>query len=526
MTTFFWFQNFFLSASSCFDFAIVIQNLRMLEQQQVEARRKLLESRQVKGKEIDVQKKQLLLLESKKFSNGQSRGELDKYRDFLSFASRKMGDRRLSSSDLDRSINDFHRRLDGATQSSKLIKVTEFMVESVLAAIKRKVHTLGLMKDKSSATLKNAIDKYERAKEKEQQLRSSIHSAQSEIQKWAKQNKSLSAEIAKLEIDKSVIQLKEEETQNELRVIRDETKAEEEKFALAKNAHLLEIDEAESQLTTLLEDAAAFECTMQSDKATYESEKTKLFDSMKQEGWKFQTNSVEAFKAAIQAEHANIERLFDTEMDNLSILEKEVKEMERRRTLIEIETREKDKESHAIDLQVDSIKTTEATRMAVAADIEKKVASGRAEIESIERKFDSFRIHAPTSRKSMFLFTHQQCRPDFSTGSLRAMEVVHRSEEEKNALTDSRMAAEQLELDNHLKMLLEELTACDQKSKADATHWEQIEMPSLQGRILSAQEQANHAEDSCKKLVEGEFPEKVEEMEDFNCRIVDLLHRR
>jgi hypothetical protein len=106
------------------------------------------------------------------------------------------------------------------------------------------------------------------------------------------------------------------------------------------------------------------------------------------------------------------------------------------------------------------------------------------------------------------------------------MEVVSGSEEEKSALIDSRMAAEQLELNNHLKMFLEEMTACDQKSKADATHWEQIEMPSLQGRILSAQEQANQAEDSCHKLVEGEFPEKVDEMEDFNCRIVDLLHRR
>jgi hypothetical protein len=106
------------------------------------------------------------------------------------------------------------------------------------------------------------------------------------------------------------------------------------------------------------------------------------------------------------------------------------------------------------------------------------------------------------------------------------MEEVQWSEAEKSALTDCEVAAEQSELDSHLKMLLEELTTCEQKSKADATHWEQIEMPSLQGRVLRAKEQANQAEDSYHELDLGDFPEKIDQMEDFSNRIIDLLHRK
>jgi hypothetical protein len=274
----------------------VMENPRMLEKQQIEARSKLLESHQVRGMEIEEQRNQLFLLESKMFTNGQARGELNKYRDFLSFASSKVGDRKLSSSDLDRSINDFHRRMDGGIQSCKLIMLIGFMVDSILAAIERKVESLGIMKDKSSVTLKNEIDKYERAREGEQYLLSSIQSSQTDALMWALRDKTLSSEIAKLETDKTDVQVKEQETEKELRDIRDEIKAEEERFFLVKETQSLEMKKAERLLAILLEETAAFEGTLQSDEAKYETEKTQLFDSIKQEGWKFQNDGAKAYR--------------------------------------------------------------------------------------------------------------------------------------------------------------------------------------------------------------------------------------
>jgi hypothetical protein len=369
-----------------------MQNLRMLEQQQIEARRKLLESHQVKSKEIEVQKKQLLLLEGKKFSNGQARGELDKCRDFLSFASRKMGDRKLSSRDLDCNINDFHRRLDGGIHTCKLIKVTGCMVDSILTAIESKVHSLGLIKDKSSIILKTEIDKYERAKEKEQHLRSSIHSSQADTQKLAEQNKTLSSEIAQLEIDKSDVQIKEEETEEELCDIRNEIKVEEERFVLVEETQRREMEEAKRQNTSLLETMSAFERTLLVDEAAYEREKAQLFDSIEQEGWKFQNDGAESFMAAIHVEEGNIQRLVEIQINDLLILEQEIEEMEKGLKTVEKATLAKDEETHAIHQQVDAIKTADAMSMAAASEVEQQLASARAEVESLERTFYSYKF--------------------------------------------------------------------------------------------------------------------------------------
>jgi chromosome segregation ATPase len=380
---------------SCFFLFVadtVMHNLQMLEQQQVNARQKLLESRQIKAQDIELQKQLHLLLEGKKFANGQARGELDKYRDFLSFASRKLGDRKRSSAQLDSDINDFHSRLDNGIKSAKMIKVTGFMIDSILAAVQKKVQALSLMEDKCSIALKSEIDKYEKAKHEEQRLRSSIHKWQSDAQKWAGQNKTLSDEVAKLEIDKTDVQTKEEDSKNELRCIRDDIKEEEKRFAKLEEAKTAEVNESRRQLNILLEEVTIVEGTLGSVEATLQNEKLQTFDCVIVEGWTMEDESdPEEFKAAITSSETAMESEFHARQCKFSACELELQEMEKELESIENCTNERETSLEAIQSQVEAIKETEEMQQLEAAEVERQLANDRTEMQELESKYQRLR---------------------------------------------------------------------------------------------------------------------------------------
>lgn len=362
----------------------------MLEQQQTEARQKLSQVHQLKGQEVELQKQQHLLLEGKKFSNGQACGELDKHRDFLSFASRQMGERKSSASVLDNDINNFHGFLDGGIKTAKRVKLTGCMVDLTLAAIEKKVHTLGLVKDKCSIVLKSEVDEYERAKEEEQRLRSSIHNSQAQAQKWAEQNEIMSAEVAKLEIDKSDVEVQEEDSKKELADVSDEINAEEDRFAKVKDIQTQESDETARQKENLLADLAALELSLQAEEATYENEKTQILNLVRWDGWEMDAGAVEdaeSFKVALATALVDIETEVEGQQNDLFILEREIERIEEELKSFEEATIKKDEESNAILLQVDTIKEAEEERKVEAADVEKHLECARIELEAFESKF-------------------------------------------------------------------------------------------------------------------------------------------
>ncbi|KAG7369194.1 hypothetical protein IV203_031937 [Nitzschia inconspicua] len=472
----------------------VMQNLRMLEQQQVDARRKLLESQRVKAQENQLQKQLHLLLEGKKFSNGQALGELDKYRDFLSFAARKLGDRKLSSSQLDADINEMHRRLDGGIKSARMMKVTGYMVDSILEAVKKKLQDFGLLKDKCSTILKKEVMKYEAAKEEEQRLRSSIHESQAEAQKWADLNKTSSAEVTKLEIDKSDLQMKEEEAKKELLGIRDEIKQEEERFSKIKEVKTEEAAVLRRQKEALFEEVSSLECTLESAESAYQNNKKEIFDLFVVEGWDSGAQDPGMIEVRMTEAKSAMENEFNTQRNAVLALERELQEMEKELESIENSTREKDGDSKRILTQVDTVKMAEEKRKQEATTVENQLAFERAEIQKLE-------------------------------SSLEAMKEVQENEKQQQGNIEAATIAKQSELKGHLQSLQKEAKAFDQKLQADEAHFQKIDVPTLRHQLERIQEQADEAEAAYNSLDWKATPMDLATIDDSGNQISNLLQR-
>jgi hypothetical protein len=368
-------------------FTTVIQNLRMLQKQQEDAQMNLLHVQQVQKELLQHQKQKNLLLEGKKFSNGETRGELDKFRDFLSFAFRKIGDRKLASEKLDADINSFQRRLEGGIKSATMIKICTSIIDSTLASVEDKVRSLNSLNDKCSAVLQHETEKYEETKREELELRSSLHDAQTSIQKWAQDNKTLSSEILKLEVDKVNTEKKEEEAKLHLRSVREAIKNEEGRFARVEEEHLIAMEDLGRQHEAFLEEINMLESTLKASEMIIEKNKKEIIGVIKVEGWELNGDDAfdsNEFNAAIACAEASLQsKVREKEVEVLS-LAKEIKDMEDEFELIEKETSRKDGQSTALQLKARTILEGEEKRKEDVTDVESHLANGRVELAKLK----------------------------------------------------------------------------------------------------------------------------------------------
>ena len=100
-----------------------MQDLRILEQQQRDAKEKLVSAQNTKQKQLDRQRQLNTQLENKNYSNGTLRAKLRQSHDFLSDATRELGNRKLTTGQLQDGISDFECKLKRGLQSRNLIQI-------------------------------------------------------------------------------------------------------------------------------------------------------------------------------------------------------------------------------------------------------------------------------------------------------------------------------------------------------------------------------------------------------------------
>ena len=151
-----------------------MEDLHILEQQQREAQRKLVSAQTTKQKRLDQMRQLHTLLENKNFSNGTLRAKLQQSRDFLSIATREIGNRKLATDRLQDGIADFECKLKRGVQSAKMIQVCSAKIDSFLMLIEHMITSISRLGVERRQISKELRHTYEQSEKKDLELRFAI----------------------------------------------------------------------------------------------------------------------------------------------------------------------------------------------------------------------------------------------------------------------------------------------------------------------------------------------------------------
>ena len=202
--------------------SIVLEDIRVLQQQQKEAQRKLANARITKDHRLQHCTALESKLEKMMYSNGALRAQIREHRDFLSCGTRELGTCRLAGGRAGNDIRDFEKKLKQGLHSSRMIISIRRKVESAIIAVKNKEAILLRLKTESREKL-NLLDKeLATAQQDEHSLRSSIQEAVSKCQTSSESLYQIRAENSKLEQEMLSAQSTEESTKLKAEAIDEE----------------------------------------------------------------------------------------------------------------------------------------------------------------------------------------------------------------------------------------------------------------------------------------------------------------
>lgn len=204
----------------------VLADLRVLEQQQRDAQKQLMNARSTKEQRMEQHAALESKLEHIKYSNGEFRAQLRQSREVLSTSTRALGSRRLLTDKAGGEIRDFERKLNRGLQSARLNTVCRRKIESLFILLESKLDVLSRVrveaKDKWNALEKSL--KIERGRE--ETLRTSIQGETARRQHLASEIASVRAQNREAENDLLVTQNMEESTRTRAKAITSQLNAE------------------------------------------------------------------------------------------------------------------------------------------------------------------------------------------------------------------------------------------------------------------------------------------------------------
>ena len=151
-----------------------MEDLRILEQQQKDAQRKLSQTRLTKENKQQQLSSRQMNLEKKKYANGELRAQIHQYHDALKFAQRGVSARKLATDRNKADIEEFSRRLDNGRKSLRRFKICRRKVESALIQLEGKTEILTRHKARVKQELAEMKNSLVEAEQNEQALRASI----------------------------------------------------------------------------------------------------------------------------------------------------------------------------------------------------------------------------------------------------------------------------------------------------------------------------------------------------------------
>jgi hypothetical protein len=365
-----------------------MEDLHIFEQQQLEAKRKLESAQTTKQKRLDQQRQLNTLLENKNYSNGALRAKLRQSHEFLSVATRELGNRKLATDRLQDGIAAFEWKLKRGLQSSKMIQICVAKIDSFLIMIEHRVANMSRLKMETLKISTETCHRYEQTEKKDRMLRSAIQDAHNRARKWGEEKVSLRTQISKLDSDKMVAQNTEQSTELRIQSAHEQIKAEVDRVASLKRTLSSEIEEATKQRETISSEIVTGSTSLEILKVKVQGYQEKIIECKKVEG---------------QPQAKNISPVFDQSVfrGDLERFEEETKKDEdasltSKKGIDDIEVANKisneralqyDKEASILIASARSLTEEEEMRQKYAVDLQVSLENVRAEVSKLEESF-------------------------------------------------------------------------------------------------------------------------------------------
>eukprot|EP00980_Cylindrotheca_fusiformis_P013606 scaffold3502_cov111-Cylindrotheca_fusiformis.AAC.1 len=194
----------------------VLEDLRVLEQQQRESQRKLANARVTKENRFQQHTTLETQLEQQKYKNGELRAQLRQFREFLSCGTRELGARRLAGGRAGDDIQAFEQRLKKGIQAQRMNIMLVRKIDSHIIRLENKGAILARLNAESKEKVSLLQKETLAAKRLEEELRAATHTEVSKAHKFAEEVAVFRIESAKLE--EHLLSAKSSEEATRLRV--------------------------------------------------------------------------------------------------------------------------------------------------------------------------------------------------------------------------------------------------------------------------------------------------------------------
>ena len=261
-----------------------MQDLHILEQQQREAKRKLVSAQTTKQKRLDQQRKLNTMLENKNYSNGALRAKLRQSHEFLSVATRELGNRRLTTDRSQDGIADFECKLKRGLQSAKMIQICGAKINSFLIVIEHRVENISRLRMETMQVSTEIRQQYEQTEKKDRMLRLAIQDTHKRARKLGEEKASLRTQISKFDQDKMIAQNTEQSTELRIQSARDQIKVEADRVTSLKRTLSSEIEDVTKQRETVVSEIKAGTTSLESLKFEVQGHREKIIECKKVEG--------------------------------------------------------------------------------------------------------------------------------------------------------------------------------------------------------------------------------------------------
>ena len=178
-----------------------MEDLRVLEQQQLESQRRLAAIKLTKQHKLEQRSTLESKLSSLKYANGEQRAQLLRARDVLSRCTRELGAAKLRSGRSSEALKAFDGRLKRALLSARCLQVSRRKLDSEIIVLRNKESNILRLKSQVTDSLKTAEKRRDEAKHQEQSLRKAIHDESLKAKCLIEQTTTIRSDISGLEQD-------------------------------------------------------------------------------------------------------------------------------------------------------------------------------------------------------------------------------------------------------------------------------------------------------------------------------------
>jgi hypothetical protein len=416
----------------------VLEDLQVLEHQQQESQRKLVDAQVMKQNRINQQKQLNTQLEGIKYSNGALRAQVEQSRKFLSGATRDLSARKLFTERVTDDISGFERKLKQGLYFVRMLVCCNQKIESIMITVEHKVLNVARLKVEASEVIKVLQKKFSETENEVQMIRSAIQEAHMTSHKCAVDQASLRAANSKLENDRIAAQNLDHSTKLKVDSIREQVKKAEERDAYSRATELQEREGLAREHDARMLEQEALEFSILEASKELQLHKDRIIAIQQSPDFEFNllimggsipSFGSDAFGPALTAMEVEVGR----EHADLNLLTAKIQQAEKDLEQCQNEVLQYDERAAQLLEQAESQAEAEAQRETSAVQFLSGLSSTREEVSKLDESFVELKNMRETEA-STFGRTMADCESEI-TQHLRTVESLEKDiRMEENAI--------------------------------------------------------------------------------------------